>query len=143
MRTTLPLSVVAVLFVLVVAAAAGPCFGMISIAEVSPAKAKELGMEVRARAAGPDAVRVELEFKAEGALKSVNWIELEAREGGKLQLSSRLREDRSKPGRIAVSFTAARGQLDKITIMVVSGVPVTDVGYVLRVRDFVDPAQVR
>ena len=142
MRTTLPLPAVAVLFVVAVAAAAGPCLGMISIAEVSPARAKELGMEVRARAAGPDAVFVELEFKAEGVLKSINWIELVARDGGKLQVSARLREDRSKPGRIVVSFTAARGQLDKMTLMVVSGVPITDVGYVLRVRDFVDPAKV-
>src|SRR6266550_6413842 len=120
------------------ALAASPCFAMMSIASVSPARAKELGMEIRSQPAGPDAVRVELELETRGELKYFNRVDLEIRDGGKLLISSALMpENRSKPGHVVVVFTAARAQLDKITLMVVVG-DFGDVGYALRVKDFVD-----
>ena len=53
-------------------------------------------------------------------------------------LIAALREERSKPGCIIVSFTADRGQLDKINLRVM--VPEPDGGsvYVLRIKDFVE-----
>jgi len=46
-------------------------------------EAKEFGIEVRAKAAGPDHARVELEFKPEGKLKSFTHVELTITEGEK------------------------------------------------------------
>ena len=115
------------------------CFAMMSIADVSKARAKELGMEVRSKPAGPDAVRVELEFEAKGALKDFSRVDLEFRDGGKFLVTSSLREERSKPGRIVVSFAADRAHLDKLTLMVVvQPAPRDMTGYQLRVKDFVD-----
>ena len=123
--------------------AASPCFAMMSIADVSPARAKELGMEIRSQPAGPDAVRVELELETRGELKYFNRVNLEIRDGGKLLLSSALMpENRSKPGHVLVVFTAARAQVDKITLTVVVG-DFGDVGYELRVKDFVDLKKVK
>jgi len=51
-------------------------------------------------------------------------------------------ENRSKPGHVLVVFTAARAQLDKVTLMVVVG-DFGDVGYELRVKDFVDLKKVK
>ena len=62
MRTTLHLPLLAFLFA--IAAVINPCLAMMSLEEVSKSRAKELGMVVRANAAGPDAVRVWLEFDA-------------------------------------------------------------------------------
>ena len=64
MKTAFSLAVLAVLLV-----APGRCFALWSIAPVSKEGAKELGMEVRTTEAGPNQVRVELEFKAENKLK--------------------------------------------------------------------------
>jgi hypothetical protein len=49
-----------------------------------------------------------------------------------------LREDRSKPGRVVVSFAADRTRLDRIRLWVM--VPGAEGGtaYELRVKDFVD-----
>lgn len=116
---------------------------MMSIEEVDSGRAKQLGMEVRARAAGPELVRVELEFDATGTLKNFERVELEMREGGKLLLSATLREERSGAGHIRAGFAADRGSLDQLTLRVVTGMGRTRTGYDLPVKDFVDLAKVR
>jgi hypothetical protein len=125
-------------FLILAASAASPCLAMMELEDVSPARAKELGLVVQATAAGPDAVRVSLEFDAKGELKSYSRVDLEIREGGKLLLSSSLKDEPSKPGRVAVSFAADRARLDRITLRVVTGVPFEMVGHDLRLKDFVD-----
>ncbi len=55
--------------VLLLVSAADPCFALLSIAQVSKEQAKEWGMEVRWKAAGPGRVWVEVEFKKEGRLQ--------------------------------------------------------------------------
>ena len=50
-------------------AAAPLCFALREIAPITTAEAKAMGIEVRAKAAGPDAVWLELEFKPEG----ISW----------------------------------------------------------------------
>ncbi len=140
MKTLLNISVLILLLV----TAPSLCFAMADIEVVSKARAKELGMEVQSKAAGPDAVRIELEFKIEGALKSFSRVDLEISEGGKLLVSSSLREERSSPGRVVVSFAADRANLDKITLRVmVQPAPRDMTGYVLRVRDFVELEKLR
>ena len=64
MKTAFSIAVLAVLLV-----APGPCFALWVTAPVSKEGAKELGMEVRSTAAGPNQVQVELEFKTEGKLE--------------------------------------------------------------------------
>ena len=135
MKPIVSISAVAVFLV-----AASPCFASWDVLTVSKEDAKKLGMEVRT-IAGPKYVQVVLEFKADGALADFSDIYLKVGEGDKLTLSTALREDRTKPGRIAVSVTADAAQVDKLTFQV--KVPYTDGGlggayYEVRVKDFVE-----
>ncbi|MDB5320122.1 MAG: hypothetical protein JWN40_1753 [Phycisphaerales bacterium] len=129
-------------FAVFLAFTAGPCFAMMSIEFVSKERAKELGLEIRSNAAGPDAVRVELEFKNADALKDFSRVDLELRDAGRLMLSSTLREDKSKPGHIVVSFAVDRTNLDKLTLRIVTqSAPRSMTGHDLRVKDFVELAK--
>ena len=126
--------------VIFLAATASPCFALWDVETVSRERAKELGMKVRSTAAGPGHVQVDLEFKAEGKLKDFSHVDLRLGKGDDLTVSAALREDRSKPGRVVVSFIADSAQLDKLTLRVL--VPFTDGGaggtvYELGVRNFV------
>jgi hypothetical protein len=137
MKTILNISAVAVFLVV----APGVCFALWDLEIVSKDRAKELGMEVRSTAAGPNHVQVELEFKAEGKLKNFSHVDLRFGKGDDLVVAAPLREDRSKQGRVAVSFTADLAQLDKLTLRVM--VPFRDGGaggttHELRVKDFVE-----
>ena len=126
------------------AIAPNPCFALITIENVTRERAKELGMEIRSHAAGPDAVRIALEFEAKGALKDYSRVDLEMWDGGKLLISSSLREDKSNPGRVIVSFAADRANLDKITLrVVVQSAPRSMHGFDLRMKDFVDLDKIR
>jgi len=119
------------------------CFAKMSIEFVSKARAKELGMEIRTIQPGPNGARVELEFGTNGELKNFSRVDLEIREGEKLLVFASLREEQSKPGRVVVSFYADRANLDKVTLKVVTGVPLNMVGYELRMKDFVELEKVR
>jgi hypothetical protein len=141
MKTAFSIAILPVLLV-----APSPCFALWEIASVSTERAKELGMEVRSEGAGPNHVRVELGFKtegafknfAEGALKDYSRVELRIGEGDNPPVTAPLREERSKLGRIAVSFTAERAQLDKLTLWVMVPAPLGGTIYALRVKDFVE-----
>ena len=127
-----------------IVAAPSLCFAMESIGFVSKGRAKELGMEIRSRSAGPDAVRVELEFETRGKLKNYSRVALEMRDRGRLLLSATLREEQPKPGRIVVGFVADRRNLDKLTLKVVVERRSTGrIGHVIRVKKFVDLEKVR
>ena len=141
MKPIFTISAVAVFFFV----ATSPCFALWGIAPVSKETAKELGMEVRSQAAGPNDVRVELEFKPEGGLKNFSQVELRVGEGDDSLVTAPLREDRSKPGRVVVSFTANRAQVDKARLRLVVPMPEALGGmvYDLRVKDFVDPKKDR
>jgi len=121
----------------------GVCFALTVHKVVSKERAKALGMEFKSTAAGPKHVRVQLEFKLEGELKGFSQVELRFGQGDNSTLTAALREDRSKPGRVAVSFTADSAQLDKLTLQVM--VPNGDgrTILVLRVKDFVEVRKVR
>jgi hypothetical protein len=116
------------------------CFAEMGIEQVSRERAKQLDMEVRLKAAGSDSVTVELAFKTEGELKSFSQVSLEIKDGAKVLVSSSLHEERSSSGRVAVSFSADRKILDKLTLRVVVSDPrLGGAGYDLRVRDFIEP----
>jgi hypothetical protein len=132
MKTLFRIAVLAVLLV-----AASPCFALTIHIPVSKEKAKEMGMEVRTTATGPDRVSVQLEFKTEG--RFVGRVELRIGEGNDPPVIAPLKEDRSKPGRVVVSFTADRTQVDKLKLWVVVPEPDGRRIYDLRVKDFVEP----
>ena len=140
MKTAFSITVLAVLLV-----APGECFAEWFIKHVTKDRARELGMEVRSVAAGPNLVQVELEFKVEGELKGYDGrmkdrscVELRIGEGDNPPVIAPLREDRSKPGRVVVRFTADRTQLDKLTLWVMVPGTLGGDGYDLRVKDFVE-----
>jgi hypothetical protein len=131
--------------------APSPCFALWVHRTVTKDGAKELGMEVRSEPAGPNQVRVELEFKTEGKFEKFSpegkfssycGVELRIGEGEDPLVTAPLREDRSKPGqepgRVLFSFTADRAQLEKLRLRVFA--PESDGGtiYDLRVKDFVE-----
>ena len=105
-----------------------------------------MGIEVRAQAAGADAVRLELEFKPEGKLKEFTHVELKVTEGEKsFVFSTELRETRSSSGNVMVTFTTSRAWFEKITLSVVQRSPgeAGDHTCELRMKDFVDLEKVR
>lgn len=121
----------------------GVCSAMDSIEPLSKERVKALGMVIRSKPAGPDAVWVELEFEVRGELKDVTHVGLEMWSGKKLLLSATLRDNRPSPGHVAVSFTAARSDLDKLNLRVLSDQGLGSVGYQFRVKDVVDSETVR
>jgi hypothetical protein len=146
MKTILNIIALAVLLLV----APSPCFALWDVVRVSKKEAKEFGMQVRTKAAGPNRVSVELEFKTEGnfsafspegKFKDRSLVELWIGKQDNPQVTAALREDRSKAGRVVVGFTVDRGQLDLSNLRVM--VPFQDGGaggttYELRVKDFVE-----
>ena len=120
------------------------CFALWSIGQVSTAEAEELGIEIRSRAAGPDAVWVELEFKTESKLQSFSRVDSRIGEGETSMVTATLREDRSMPGRVVVDFTADRAHLGKIAlwVMVADSLPGGTI-HELRVKDFIEQEKAR
>lgn len=137
--TVLKFSVLTVLL----AATAGACYALEEIEIVTRERAKELGLEIRSNAAGPDAVLVVLEFEKKGELKDYFRVALEMDDEGRLLLSSTLREEKSEPGRVVVSFAADRTKLDKFTLKVVAFSGGSRVGHVIPIKDFVDLTKIR
>src|SRR5258705_9962432 len=100
MKATLHISVLALLLL----AAPSLCFALREIAPLTREQARGMGIEVRAKAAGPDAVWLELEFKPEGKLKDFTHVELMMTQGDKsVVVSAVLRETRSSSGSVVVT----------------------------------------
>jgi len=139
MKSITKISVLAALLV----AAYCPCLAMMSIEKVSKDRAKELGIEIRATANGPNEAWVELELKPEGHLRGFNHVSLEIRDGKTFLLGyDALKEKRTSSGSVVVGFLANRTFLEKITLCVVEGVT-GDRGHELRVKDFVEMGKLR
>src|SRR6187402_3304568 len=100
MKTLLRLSLVTLLLI----AAASDCFAEMLVGPVSPAKAKELGILVRAQPNGPDQAWVQMEFTPQGELKEFLRVSLEIRDGEKLLFGwSALETKKSEKGNIIVA----------------------------------------
>ena len=114
------------------------------ITDINAKDAKELGLTFRSRASGgPNAVWVELTFKAAGKLAGFTHVDLHMYEGEKLLLTTILSNRSELPDHFQVSFHADRDNIDKITLRVMKDVGEGGVGYVLRVKDVVDVKQLR
>jgi hypothetical protein len=130
--------------IVLLAAASSPCFADMGVVDVSKARAKELGMEMRFTANGPNDFWVELEFKAGGELKDAGHVDLEVGDGKTSLVSyASLQEQRTSSGSIVVRFMANRANLDKIELTVVAGAPDDLRGYILHVKDFVEQEKAR
>ena len=137
MNTKTIMNISALTFLLV--AASSQCFALWSVGQVSKEQAKELGMEIRSKVSGTNAVWVEVEFKTEGKLKSFDRVDLRIGEGEKELVTATLREDRSRPGGVVVNLSADRAHLDKATLWVyVADMMPGGTIYQLRVKDFVE-----
>lgn len=137
MKTIYTLAAAAVLL----AFAPSTCLAVWDVLTVTPEVAKELGMAVRSKAGGKNQVSVELEFPLAGDLGRVNEVILKVGQGDSSSVTAHLKEDRSKPGRVGVSFWVNRALVETTSLSVmVPGSPGTVGGamYDLRVKDFVD-----
>ena len=136
-----PMKTMLMALTLLLFAASNHCFALRSIGILSTQEAKEMGIQIRATAAGPDAAWVVLEFKPAGKLKDFSHVELEINDGEKLLVAyAPLREERLASGSIVVRFMANRTYLEKVTLCVVAGL---DAGYNLRVKEFVELEKIR
>jgi hypothetical protein len=127
-------------------AGSSQCFALREIARLTKEEAKGMGIEVRAKAAGPDAIWLELEFKPEDRLKDFTHVELSMTEGEKsVVVFAALREKRSISGSVVVTFTTGRAYLEKTTLSVVMHSPgeAGDHTFQLRMKEFVDLEKVR
>jgi hypothetical protein len=147
MNALLKLSILAV----VLAVAPNLCLAEREIRTVLASEAKEMGVELRATPAGPDAVWLELGFKTEGKLKgysperSFSRVELDVRDGKKPLLGyAVLQEQHPKPGHVLVRFMANRAYLDKVILTIVIGDGLLPGGaYELRVKELLDAPTTR
>jgi len=138
MKTTLNLAA-PILFL----AASGTCLAMISVGKVSKERAKELGIELRAKANGPNEAWIELEFKPEGKLAGFKHVSLEITDGKQFQLGwTPLKDERTSTGSVVVRLMGNRAFLEKVTLRIVRGAT-EEVGDDLRIKDFVDLKELR
>lgn len=120
------------------------CFGMISVGELTKQQAADFGITMKHRPNGDAGVMVWLEFKKQGFLEKFTYAELRMQdEKGKHLVSARLQPNpvvHSQPGEVvSVAFSANPAQLDRCSFMIVAyGSSRGDVGYVLKVKDFID-----
>lgn len=125
-------------------ALAGECFAMRRVGVISQEEANESGIEIRATPAGPEAVWLELEFKPERKLADFSHVELEIREGGELAVAyAALEGKRSSSGSIVFRLMVSRRCIHKITLTLVTGPPMNQIGNELRMKDLVKIEKLR
>ena len=133
-------------FVLLLAAARA--LAMISVGYLSPKEAAELGITMKHRPNGDAGELVWIEFKKVGFLSALTYTEFQmVDERGRHQVSARL-EPRAvnhpqPPDVVTISFSAAPAALDRCAFQIVAyGSNRGDVGYVLKVKDYLDLAKI-
>lgn len=119
-------------------------FALISVGILEKKEAEELGITMHSHKNGDAGVKVWLKFKKEGFLKAFTYAELRMRDSkGKHLVSARLDPHPVNRGQlddiVTVAFSAAPGQLKNCSFMIVAyGSTRGDVGYLLKVTDFID-----
>ena len=111
---------------------------MMEIEQVTVARARELGITVLAKPAGPELVRVELSFPTAGPLKDFRRVDLSISEAGKSVLEVSLLAEQNQVGEVVANFAADQARLEKTTVRIVTGVGRNMVGHDLRAKDFVE-----
>lgn len=110
---------------------------MISVERVSPERARQLGVSVSTNSNGQAGIRVTLQYPKVGELEKVTYVEAVVGAGTHSEFSAHLRETEPTAGRGSASFSVAPVHLhtSRFMIVVYHG-PRGDVGYEVRVRDF-------
>jgi hypothetical protein len=122
-----------------------PSPGEISVGVLSKEEAARMGIVMKQRPNGDAGVMVWIEFQKKGVLESFTYAELEMRDpAGKHLASARLQPHpvvHGQPSQIvSVAFSADPSELEKCAFLVVAyGSTRGDVGYVLKVKDFLSP----
>lgn len=122
----------------VLLAAPTPCLALWEIFDVTPEEATKLGIVIQSKAAGPKDVRVEMQFKIDGALKDFDRVDMRFGEPNDYAVTAALKEDRSQPGFVTVSFAAERKQLDRISLWIMVPQSLGGVVYEVKIKDFVE-----
>lgn len=128
---------------------ASPCFGMISVGEMSKEEATKLGIVMKSRPNGDAGTLVWVEFKKTDFLEHFTYAELEVRNAaGKHRFSVKLAPGPvvfQQPSElISVSFSAEQEELEHCSIMLVAyGSSRGDVGEILQVKDHLDLTAVK
>ena len=134
MKTLLNISVLT--FVLTVAP--NLCSAMVSIAEMTKARAKEMGVTFRSNMAGTNEVHFWLEFKAAGALKDFRHASVEFRDGDRLRLHAVVQTERTQAGNVLVHFCADREVMPACAVrLLITHGERTHIGYDFRMKDFI------
>lgn len=135
----------ALLGICIFAIIASPAFGMISVGDLNKETAKEkYGITMHARKNGDAGMKVWLEFKKEGWLEKFTYAELRMVDArGKHLVSAQLQPNpvhhRQPKDITSVAFSADVEQLSQCSFLVVCyGSKEGDVGYYLKVKDFLD-----
>jgi hypothetical protein len=123
--------------VILLLAASNRCLAMMDLAEVNPAMAKKLGVEIKTQPSGSEAYYVTLEFKPEGELKNFGQVDLEIRHAKGVELHAVLKEKRLADGRVSVGFVVARADVDRMKLRIVTGAPMNAAAYDLRLKEFI------
>ena len=120
-----------------------PAFALISVGHMTKAEAKEAGITMKSRPDGDAGTKVWIEFKKQGFLQAFTYAELQVYDAqGKQRLSARLEPVPVVPGQakdvVTCSFSADPAELEHCAFLVVAyGSTKGDVGYVLKVKDFI------
>jgi hypothetical protein len=113
------------------------CFAETVIEEVSPNRAKELGVTIRTNMNGQTGIQVVMEFKTTGELKRYSHVELQIGKGESRVMSAPLLAAHPGPESVVVNFSAYPAYLTRSTLMiVVSDTPLGGTGYRFKVQDF-------
>ena len=111
---------------------------LMSVGVISPERAKEQGIELRARPGGPDHAWIELEFKPEGLFADFSHVSIEVSDGENLELSwTPLKDVRTRRGTVIVRVMGSRTFLERVTLRIVHG-DFGRVGEDLHLNQFVD-----
>jgi hypothetical protein len=110
--------------------------------DVSPARAKELGITVRSRPSANQDVWVQVEFKTAGSLKNFKRADLELASGGKRLVGAALRPVEVAPDTLRIDFYIAPAALPDASVTVVAWSGERDgIGYRLPMKEFLPPAR--
>lgn len=111
---------------------------LMSVGIITKERAKELGIEVRAKPGGPDHAWVELEFKPEGKLERFRHVSLEIADKDQLELGwTPLKDQRTSQGTVLVRVMGSRAFLKRVTLRIVLG-DIGRVGNDIRLKDFIN-----
>lgn len=132
----LPLGVLTLLLVLTTVPA--PCFALDLLRDVSKEEATKLGITVQAKPRPQDGdVWVQIELKPTGPKKEFKYTHLNVTQGGKKLVSATLMPYHPKPDTLSFDFYIDPAALPNATVTItVWEDPLTGVGYVLKMKDY-------